>query len=145
MRFLRPLRITWSDFSQGVRAALGGPPISTEPLTRFLTSRSHRSPLKRRVKYQAFLPAPSSNVTSVFRIAGLSERMIWKTGDTYISSRTLHGRADVAVQQVVDVGLQVVPDNTPRRHANITGWPTEKSKKMSLAQELAAAASLVLQ
>lgn len=51
----------------------------------------------------------------------------------------------MAVQQVVDVGLQVVPDNTPRRHANITGWPTEKSKKMSLAQELAAAASLVLQ
>ena len=59
-------------------------------------------------------------------------------------NRTLYGRADVMNQNIESIGLVVVPDNIPERHANIVGWPSEKDKQISLAQELAAMALLSL-
>jgi len=40
------------------------------------------------------------------------------------------------------VGLEVHPDNKPKRHAAIVGWPEEKDRRMDLAQKIAAAAEL---
>ena len=58
--------------------------------------------------------------------------------------RTLHGRADIQALNILEINLQVNPDNIPPRHANIIGWPELKEEQKSIAQELAAKASLRL-
>lgn len=98
---------------------------------------------KGRVKPRAFQP-DRSNVTSVYRVRGLTVTAIWRLGDTVAA----HGRdpararAEVTVADVRDVGLEVDPDDVPPRHAAITGWPTAKDEWKLLAQQLAAKATL---
>ncbi len=58
--------------------------------------------------------------------------------------RNLHGRADIQALNILVNNLQIDPDNTPPRHANIIGWPELKEERKSIAQELAAKASLRL-
>ena len=60
------------------------------------------------------------------------------------TQKTLHGRADIQLDSFLDADLQIEPDNEPPRHANIIGWPDEKEKQKSIAQELAARSSLIL-
>ena len=60
------------------------------------------------------------------------------------SGRPLLGRAEIKAQDASDVGLGIEPDSKPPRHANLVGWPNEKHERMSMAQELAARASLVV-
>lgn len=72
---------------------------------------------------------------------------VWEIGRRQVakvSGRTLHARADLSVSTVFEIGLQVEPDEPPHRHANIQGWPENKPEKMSLAQQLAAGALLVI-
>jgi len=57
----------------------------------------------------------------------------------------LHGRADIQARFILKMGLQIDPDDTPPRHANIFGWPELKEERKSMAQELAAKAALRLQ
>jgi hypothetical protein len=68
----------------------------------------------------------------------------WKEGRrvSLIRGKRLLGRADIQVSAVVSLGLNVIPAPIPENpnHANITGWPLEKSARMSLAQEIVAAA-----
>lgn len=40
--------------------------------------------------------------------------------------------------------LDIVPNEPPRRHANITGWPEAKSEQKLIALKLAESAHLVL-
>ena len=85
--------------------------------------------------------------TSVFRIAGLEDQEIWDIGERDVaqkSNRHLHGRADILADKVLGKGLNVNPDKPPSRHANIMGWPEEESRRMSIAQELAADSQLHL-
>lgn len=68
-------------------------------------------------------------------------------GQTYVAeprNKTLYGRGDITISLVHQVGLDVVADNDPPRHADITGWPEDKSKRKILAMQLAAEASLRL-
>jgi hypothetical protein len=118
-----------------------------EPITRYILSRSHFSPTKKRVKARALEPSPRDNRTSVFRIRDLKQTQVWEIGwrdVAKVRKRTLHARADLSVSTVLEIGLHVEPEEPPPRHANIQGWPESKSEKMSLSQRLAAEAVLVV-
>jgi hypothetical protein len=119
-----------------------------ETLARFITSKSGYSRGKNVVKPQAFMP-PLDLRLSVFRINNLSEPEIWQIGlkkiiDKMKIPRNLHGRADIKALNILENGLKINPDDTPPRHANIIGWPELKEEQKSIAQELAAKASLRL-
>lgn len=117
-----------------------------EAIARYITSKRWYSREKNVVKPQAFMP-PSDLRLSVFRIDNLSEPEIWKIGFKQVISkmnqpRNLHGRADIQALNILKNNLQIDPDNTPPRHASIIGWPELKEEQKSIAQELAAKASL---
>lgn len=125
-------------------------PLSpTDWLARFIFNRNHYSPDKRVVKYGAFLPHRNAETSvlevSVFRITGLPEVEIWSVGELEVaekSGRTLRARADISVATVQAKELHADLDDIPPGHANIVGWPDEKSKQKLMAIELAASALL---
>jgi hypothetical protein len=81
----------------------------------------------------------------VFRIFRLKEWQIWGIGDFYVTAprkKEILARADIAVERVVNIGLNVEAAEPPPCHANIANWPFEKHSMKSLAQELAANAIL---
>lgn len=117
-----------------------------ENLARYILQKNQFSSVNQRVKYSTFMPAPNGE-TSVFRISTLSTNEIWKIGDSEVAQkRGLHllARADIAASHIIKVNLKIIPDNIPPRHANIVGWPEEKSARMSIALELAKNAQLHL-
>lgn len=119
----------------------------TEPFARFIVSKKHFSKVAGTTKGRAFEPAPEDNATSVFRSLSLTEEQIWWLGQTHVATprkMTLYARADIPVNSVLTLELTVRSDEPPRRHAIIGGWPAEKDAVMSLAQELAAEATLVV-
>ena len=119
-------------------------PSPAEPLSRFIFSRKHFSPEYKRVKADAFLPEPTALETSVFRLLGLDAAQIQGIASAvaHASGRQFKARGDVLAGTVFTVGLAVRPDNTPERHASIVGWPNDKGQQLSLAQRIAAAATL---
>jgi hypothetical protein len=119
-----------------------------EPLGRYIFSKSHFSSENNKVKSSAFMP-PIDLKLSVFRTRGLNEIEIWHIAENEIiknkpSPTTLYGRAEILSFAVKSAGLEIDPDNTPPRHANIIGWPQEKDKQKMIAIELTTKASLVL-
>lgn len=119
---------------------------ANEALARFLLQRNRFNLNNYTVKSTAFMPYPYQKL-SVFRIKELSEAKIWEIGERFVSqplSKNLYGRADIVVAVIQNVGLQIDPDNIPPRHANIIGWPKEKSEQKLLAIELAGKANLKL-
>lgn len=117
-----------------------------EYLARYILHKSHFSAQHLRVKYVVFMPAHNGE-TSVFRISSLSDNEIWEIGDSEVSQKRgspLLGRADISAFHVFDKKLKVTPDNNPPLHANIVGWPEEKSKQKLIAMELAESAQLYL-
>jgi len=119
------------------------PVTPDEQLARCLTQSNHykRDPL--RVTERAFLPAPDG-ATSVFRIDGLDDKALWGHVDVHVGStgRRVEGAGIVLAQVVKNVGLRMRADDVPPRHAEIVGWPDEKSDQKSRAQQLAGAAVL---
>src|SRR3990170_1342923 len=118
-----------------------------EPVARFIVNSGHLNKSRTKIKRHAFEPAPATRTTSVFRIHSLDEPEVWAIGRAHVADpqgKKLHGRADLAIEAVTSLGLAVVPTDPPPRHAEISGWPLEKSAVMSLAQELASRASLKL-
>ena len=122
------------------------PPIGdNEHLARFIVaSKWIRS--DGTVKQDAFIPHPYRGL-SVTRHLGLSEPEIWAIAERVASfqMKKLYGRADVAVSNVKEANLTVDPAPTPENsnHAEIKGWPAEKSAQKSYAQQLAKDASYV--
>ncbi len=117
-----------------------------ELLGRYLLEESYFSSSKNAVKPKAFMP-PLDLKLSVFRIHGLSRSEIWDIGDEKVAAimgKTLKGVAEIKAEKVFNEELDINPNEPPTRHANITGWPEEKAKRQSIAQELAAEAKLVL-
>ena len=119
-------------------------------LSRYLTSSNHFSPEKRLVKPNAFMPRANPEngqwETSVFRIYGLTDEEVWEIGESVVivSGKTLYGRAAIRVEDVEKAGLSVMPDDNPPRHANIIGWPDEKSERKLFAERLVGSAQLIL-
>jgi len=119
-----------------------------ESLGRYLPESSYFSRPQNAVKPKAFMP-PTDLKLSVFRIDGLGLKEIWETGQKHVienmpTPKTLYGLADIKVSKVQERYLTVDPDNEPPRHANIIGWPESIARRQSIAQELAAEASLML-
>ena len=56
----------------------------------------------------------------------------------------VHGRGDLSADAVGAVGLELDPNDRPRRHANIVGWPPDKPERKMLALELSKVAELIL-
>ena len=99
------------------------------------------------MKGRAFEPSKIDKSTSVFRIQGLTNDRIWGIGSKYVAipqNRNLHARADIAARVINRSNLRIQPKEPPPRHASIIDWPVEKHLKISIAQELAAEASLRL-
>jgi hypothetical protein len=117
----------------------------SDKLSRFITSSNYISAEKNIVKRGAFMPPPHNGL-SVFCTQNLQEGQIWSLANVILLNppRRIEYRADITVNQVKQLHLDVDPDNIPEHHANITGWPGEKSEKMLLAQELASKATLKL-
>ena len=93
-----------------------------EELARFLTSSSQLNATM--VKPAAFLPSPRDGNTSVFRHGRNPQHALWQIGAENIVGRTLHGAAIVKARYVREARLDVVSQEPPPRHANITGWPS---------------------
>lgn len=118
-----------------------GPVTISEALSRFILQKGWYRPSDNCVKYAAFLPNPKNGETSVFRISDISEKEIWNMGDQEVASRLskpILGSADLEASNVMRKGLRVLPSEPPDRHANIIGWPGEKSKQKLMAIEMAA-------
>jgi len=144
MAFLKQLLLRFVGFGWN-RSRFNQVPEPDEMLCRFILSRSHFGRSPSRVKGDAFLPTSKPpHETSVFRIAGLKEHLVWRIGETVAqtSQRGLHARGDVLAKAVFAVDLDIRPDNKPKRHAAIVGWPEQKDRQILLAQRIAAAAQL---
>lgn len=119
-----------------------GPVTSNELLGRFILHRSH---LRQdwTVKPDAFIPYPWPNL-SVTRHLHLSETELWNIARHVArqTSKILHGRADVQAFNFERQTLRVVaaPVSENPNHANVSGWPLEKSAQKAIAQEIAQAA-----
>lgn len=87
------------------------------------------------------MPA-SDGARSIFRISGLPDSVIWSVGlvkVAHVRNLPLLGRIDVNAGLVYDQELRFNADADRRsRHADIVGWPPEKEKQQSIAQNLAA-------
>lgn len=122
-------------------------PSSVPPnsdISRFILQKSHFSKENGRVKYSAWLPNQNGE-TSVFITTGLEEDEIWIIGESHVAApqgKTLYARGVTLSSVVTESGLSLNFDNEPPRHANIEGWPAEKSEQKMLAIELAEASSL---
>ena len=112
-----------------------------ETLTRYITQRNHIRRFNNTVRHSAFLPNREGK-TSIFRTSNTTNEAIWDIGNRYVvpSRGPILGRADLTANIVIEKDLQIVPHEPPEKHANIIGWPEEKSKQMQIAMELAAAA-----
>ena len=78
--------------------------------------------------------------TSIFRIDGLPDNAIWALGDHHVGTdqRPVLARLDLNARTIYEQALNFEVDNTPPRHANIVGWPTDRSHFRSIAQQVAA-------
>jgi len=119
------------------------PVIPSEVLSRFIMQMNWFRPSDNRVRYAAFMPNPKNGETSVFRISSISDREVWEIGGREVGlkrDKPLLGRADIGASFVITKELNVMPSEPPVRHANIAGWPEEKSEQRLVALELAAKA-----
>ena len=124
---------------------------SSESLARYLTQSNHIRRLDQTVSPRAFDP-PHDLRLSVYRTDGLSTEKVWEIGQVHVVERmtpprNLYGMGSIKASAVRAVHLDVEPEEGPPRHACIFGWPDGpegKPERMSLAQELAATATLVL-
>lgn len=110
-----------------------------EYLSRFIVDKNYFR-ANHTIKHHAFMPNREGK-TSVCRISGITDNQIWEIALEVARMRVkpLFGRADIRVFNVLSKSLLVVPtDPPPIRHADIVGWPEDKPKRISIAQELAA-------
>jgi hypothetical protein len=121
--------------------------FESDQLSRFLFQKGEFSVDKRIVKRAAFMPARESRTTSVFQTTGLRDVEILTIARTHVEperKKEVLGWANLQAQAVHKTGLQTRYDNNPPRHVELVGWPIEKDRQHSIAQLLAAAASLNL-
>ena len=126
---------------------------SSHELSRFLFrgeygTRRVESRDVRYVKPVAFIPPPASpGAVSVFFISGLDEKEVWEIGAEHVAptrNKSIKGCAVFLVADVFHAGLSLDPNNTPPRHVDIVGWPSEGSLVLLSAKLLADAASVKL-
>jgi hypothetical protein len=105
-----------------------------EDLARFLPSSSQFN--SQMAKPSAFLPAPQSRETSVFRHGAEPLAELWQIGDEHAAAgRNIHGAAIVKAHDVRAVGLSVTADEPPPRHAAIRDWPLDNDPELQKAKQ----------
>src|SRR4030042_3316256 len=90
--------------------------LLTELLTRYIIDKSYYRPSNKTVRYNAFMPAPKTCDTSVYRISDMDSIEIWDIGNEFVAKprhKELKGRADINVAAVLDVCLKIQPDPIP--------------------------------
>jgi len=93
-----------------------------EDLVRFLTSDRQYSAVM--IRPSAVEPNPRDRATSVFRHGRHPAESLWDIGINQVAGgRTLHGAAIFKAKHVRAALLEVLAQEPPPRHANITGWP----------------------
>jgi hypothetical protein len=82
---------------------------------------------------------------SVTRHRDISEAEIWDLGHAVGRARKLAllGRADFLAAKARAENLEIAPDEPPKNHANVYGWPAEKPAQMVRALVLAADAAFL--
>lgn len=97
------------------------------------------------IRHEAFMPHPDSIDLSVTRQRNLEELEIWRLGEevSNLSNRTLYGRGDISAGSVIEQNLFIEPSEPPLNHANIKGFPGDKSKQKLIAMELSSNAVFV--
>ncbi len=109
------------------------------PLGRFATTKRHFRKDKT-PRPDLFTPYPYEEL-SVFRIDGFGLEEVKRLGKEVVrkSGKTLYGYATLTVEEIEssEESLKIIYDNEPPRHANIAGWPSEKSKQKLYATKLA--------
>ena len=116
-------------------------------MSRFIFERKHFATENHRVKPHALEPGRADNKTSVYQTGGLLENDIWQLSINYVEpnrGKSTLARADIDIDAITRLSLLVIADEPPPRHANIEDWPPDRSAVMSLAQQLAADATLVV-
>ncbi len=112
---------------------------NAEVLARFVVSRRWVRQ-DNTVKSDAFIPYPYPDL-SVTRHIGLSEDELWVVGQGVAAGRSLslHGRADTHTSIIKGQGLSVHPAPLAENanHANVKGWPKDKSEQKIKALEIA--------
>jgi hypothetical protein len=90
-----------------------------------------------------FMP-PSDLRLSIFVVDGFSEADIHAHGVKYATRpgppvRQPEAFGEFLMKAVAQQNLRVDRDDNPPRHAQVIGWPTEKSQQKLIALQLAAA------
>lgn len=123
-----------------------GPEIDSSQLSRFILQKNWYRSSDNRVKHATFMPN-SNGETSVFRTSDISDKEIWDIGDREVGlkrNKPILGRADIISSIVTSKDLKIIPKEPPERHANLTGWSSERSEQRMIAIELAAESHLQL-
>ena len=124
------------------------PPVGDEELlARFVLFSGWFRKIDKTPKQDAFIPRPHPDLDlSVSRHLGLQADELWELGEDIARNRenaTLYGRADIVASKVRMHSLRITPTLTPKNHANIVDWPSDKPAQKIIALELAAAAVFV--
>lgn len=118
-----------------------------EDLSRFIAQSSHFNSTM--AKPASFLPNPKYRNTSVFRCGLDFERIreLWEKNNA--AGRVLKAVAAFKAVVVRNIGLDVIPEEPPERHANIERWPWgdddpafQKAKQLEKAQAIAQKSTL---
>jgi hypothetical protein len=120
-----------------------------EKLTRFIRYSNQFSSANKVVRYRAFIPPRKSVNLSVFRISlspQLLEKDVWQIGQEHVQGEgiPIKARADIRASGVYENKLEVIPDEPPQRHANITPFPVDNKARQSIARKLAVVSELVM-
>ena len=103
-----------------------------EELARFLTSSNQFKTSF--VRQSVFLPS-RDNETSVFRHGLEPLKELRALGKIATGDRTLYGAAIIRASVVRNVGLEVLADELPERHAVICSWPQDKDEFLQKAKQ----------
>jgi len=114
---------------------LAAVPVSPEEMLSHYLFRKELRP-DGTVRAEAVVPYPHEAL-SVTRHRELAEEEIWECGQVVANKqgRTLFGRADFSAAALPE-GLNAQTSDPPRNHADILGWPSERSAQLAQAQRL---------
>lgn len=112
-----------------------------ERLSRYILQSNHIRKSDNTVKQDAFIPHPHEDL-SVTRHLDLDQKAIWSIGEEVArqTGKNLYGRAENLAAAYLDQKLMVIsaPITGNPNHANVIGWPADKSMQKMIAIEIAA-------
>ena len=115
--------------------------LADEPLAHYLFSRKNEFSVvdgKPRLKAAGLIPFKHVEL-SVFRMTELPPSLVWTVGDVFVGThkkKPALARAFFPASLLEGTGLSAVKKEPPVRHADLLGWPPEKDRQLSIAQQL---------